>query len=84
MLTKQKTTLRLNSALMQDLEKTIKFLNCSINTFVERAIKEAILKETKRRKLAEIEEAAKDPLFLKDIEETMTAFSLLDAESLNK
>lgn len=80
---KKKTTFVLDTFLLKEAKGIINQKGYkSLNNFVEEAIKRAILEEKTKQRLKEIEEAATDSLFLKDIEETMSAFSLLDIESL--
>jgi hypothetical protein len=53
----------------------------SKNALVERALKHELRELHRRAVAAEWAQAAKDPLFLRDVQETQEAFSSADAET---
>jgi len=56
----------------------------SLNSFVEDALVRAVADEKKKKRKAELLEASRDPMFLKDIEDTMSAFSFADSEAVKE
>ena len=53
----------------------------SYSAFVEDALKEALRREREKLLAQEFREAAGDPLFMRDLEETERDFEQVDAES---
>jgi hypothetical protein len=53
----------------------------SKNALVERALQHELRELRRRTVAAEWAQAAKDPLFLRDVQETQEAFSSVDAEA---
>jgi metal-responsive CopG/Arc/MetJ family transcriptional regulator len=56
----------------------------SLNSFVEEALRRAVADEKKKKRKEELLEASRDPLFLQDIEETMSAFASADSETARR
>jgi len=53
----------------------------SYSAFVEDALKEAVRREREKQLAQEFREAAEDPLFMKDLEDTQKDFEHVDAET---
>lgn len=54
------------------------------NAFVERALRKELRELSRQARRTAWEEASKDPLFLKDIEEVETDFASADAEAASR
>lgn len=67
------------------LEKYKDYANCnhipSVNAGVKEALEEYARKIEKEKLKKEMIDAAKDPLFIKDLEESMLAFAFSDLET---
>lgn len=79
---KRKATFNIEAMLLEEAKEIAKQNYKSLNNFIEQAIKKAIYSEQMRIYDEEMKEAAKDPLFLQDIEEVTRDFARLDSESL--
>jgi Arc/MetJ-type ribon-helix-helix transcriptional regulator len=53
----------------------------SYSAFVENALRAAVRREREKQLAQEFREAAEDPLFMKDLEETQKDFEHVDAET---
>ena len=81
----RKATFSLHEEVLSELDAAVsQGAAPSKNAFVEQALIRE-LKELRRRvRQAQYEEAARDPLFLKDIEEVEIAFRSADAETARR
>ena len=78
----KKATFNLHPSVLAALDEAVdQGMASSKNAFVEQALLRELRELRKQSRKAQWEEAARDPLFLKDIEEVETAFRSADAET---
>lgn len=81
----KKATFALREEVLQAVDDVVKTGAApSKNAFVERALIKELKELRRRERRAHLQEAAKDPLFLKDLEEVEEAFKTADAESARR
>ena len=78
----QKATFNLTAAILAELDHAVAAgAASSKNAFVERALATALEEVRREERRRAWEEASRDPLFLRDVQETHAAFLTADAES---
>jgi Arc/MetJ-type ribon-helix-helix transcriptional regulator len=78
----RKVTFSLPPQLMEEVKELVQAgVAASQNAFVEQALMQRVREARKELLRQEFQEAARDPLFLRDIEETMADFAAADAET---
>lgn len=78
----KKATFNLHPTVLAALDQAVtQGMASSKNVLVEQALLRELKELRRQRRKAQWEEAARDPLFLKDIEEIETAFMSADAET---
>lgn len=81
-MTTEKVTFALPSAMVQQMREAVQRGEVASQNAL---VREALAHELKRRRAAEFEcemqEAARDPLFVQDVQESMDDFRFVDAES---
>ncbi len=81
----KKATFSLHEAILDAMDEAVaRGAAPSKNAFVERALAKALEELRRLERKARWEEAARDPLLLKDIEETEIAFTSADAETARR
>lgn len=81
----KKATFSLHEDLLEDLDQAVSHgAAASKNAFVERALVRELREWRRQQRRARWQQAAKDPLFLKDIAETEAAFREADAETARR
>ncbi len=79
---KRKATYSLPEKLIDDIASVVRDGAApSYSAFVEEALTEKVRKAREAALAAAFEEAAADPVFLSDVDETMEAFRHIDVES---
>lgn len=81
----KKATFNLRADVLAELDEVMaKGMATSKNALVEQALKDKLSELRRQARKALWEEAAKDSLFLKDVEEIETAFQTADAETARR
>ncbi len=81
----KKATFSLSREILEDLDEAVKRGAApSKNALVERALLKELRELRRRQDRQRMEEALKDPLFLRDLEEVEEAFRSADAETARR
>jgi Arc/MetJ-type ribon-helix-helix transcriptional regulator len=78
----RKVTFSLPAQLVEEVKELVQAgIAPSQNAFVEQALMQRVREARRELLRQEFQEAARDPLFLRDIDETMATFATSDAET---